>query len=169
MRSGLFVVLGIIALTGCAMLDRSRVVLDVPFVAQEDDHCGATSLFMVLQYHGCTVDYEHLKQMMYIPALGGTITGLLIEGARKHGAEADVEHGNLESLKKWLQRGIPPIVLLKQEENSEKGHFAVVVGMRNDGKKMCIHIWSKAFKWYETKEFMKSWKNGDFTAVLVER
>ena len=62
--------------------------LDVPFVAQRRDTCGAASLAMVLRYWGDDVSHDDVARTLLAPELHGIAGSRLADFARGRGMEA---------------------------------------------------------------------------------
>src|ERR1041384_4782431 len=117
--------------------DVPGVWLDVPFVKQEKDGCGAASIAMVMQY------WQHQRSEPASPDADAIQIQHLLYSAKAHGIYAsDMERyfrekgfrtftirGEWEDLKQHLDKGRPLIVALKPEGGRVPLHYVVVTGL----------------------------------------
>lgn len=110
------------------------VWLDVPFVKQEKDGCGAASIAMVMQYwmdqqgSGGSIDSVEIQRALYSKEDHGIRASDLEKYFQEHGFRAFAFQGTKEELKKHLEKGRPLIVALKPEGNGGN-HYVVVTGL----------------------------------------
>ena len=142
------------------------VMLDVPFCRQARGHCGDVAAWMLLSYHGTNVPLDELAEEIYVPALEGTVSGLIVEAARKRGLTARAVRGNMADLSRWVEDGIAPIVFFGSDEDA-KGHFAVVTGVSPHTGNVAVHSARRPNRWMKRKTFAKRWKQGRHRAVLI--
>lgn len=122
---------------------------------------------MVLHRYGIRVQSGALRDL-YLPALKGTIPDLVAEAAVDHGLTARVTRGSLAQLCRWLDRGIPVIVLLASPSSAEQGHFAVVTGVNRPQTRIRLHTGRRRNHWCDADTFMHRWKQAAFKAVVIE-
>ena len=127
--------LGVVGLVG----QQSGVWLDVPFVRQEKNGCGAASIAMVMQYwqrqHGqpgqlerlTDADPEEIQHSLYSPSAQGIYASAMERYFEKHGFRIFAFVGDWNILKEHLEKGRPLIVALKSGRSSL--HYVVVVGL----------------------------------------
>ena len=109
------------------------VWLDVPFVAQRGNACGAASLAMVLQYWegqqgkllGSQV--EQIERRLYSPEARGIYASDMERYLQGQGFRTFAFPGNWMDLKQHLEKGRPLIVALKP--NRRELHYVVVAGL----------------------------------------
>ena len=107
--------------------------LDVPFVAQKDNMCGAASLAMVLQYWegqqgkplGSEVD--QIGRLLYSTKARGIFASDMQRYLQEQGLRAFAFPGNWKDLKQHLEKGRPLIVALKPDQRDL--HYVVVAGL----------------------------------------
>ena len=145
------------------------VLVDVPFMEQAPNRCGAASLEMVMRYLGTEADGAALDREIYIPALAGTVPELVAEGARKQGLSASVEQGTEADLQQLLKNGTPPILMLASTADDSKGHFVVVTGMNLQTGALRIHSGKNRNQWLSHKSWHSRWVRADCCMVVVRR
>ena len=127
-------VIPLLLLCGAAVAsERSAISLDVPFVKQEKNGCGAASIAMVMQYwqrqeHSPQFpDVESIQRTLYSRQAHGIYASDLESYLRQHGFRTFAIHGRWDDLQHHLEKGRPLIVAL----NSAGGdrHFVVVTGL----------------------------------------
>jgi ABC-type bacteriocin/lantibiotic exporter with double-glycine peptidase domain len=154
-----------LGLSGCAQLiGPSR---NVPFVQQEDGHCGDSSLEMVLRYHGLYVDHHALRAMVYLPALQGTVPEVIADTARKLGYESEVTQLKIEELTDLIRQTGPTIVYFGAEEAPNPGHFLVVNDISPFNQRVCVHTGENSNQWLSAKEFNRRWQKGKNIVIRI--
>jgi len=111
------------------------VWLDVPFVKQQRNGCGAASIAMVMQYWQrqqgkapeSGSDVGRIQRALYSPEAHGIHASNLEGYLEGHGFRTFAFGGQWEDLKQHLEKGRPLIVA--QQPGSRKLHYVVVVGL----------------------------------------
>ncbi len=122
--------------TSAVASQTSGIWLDVPFVRQEKNACGAASLAMVLQYWskqkradpGSTADPVAIQRVLYSASARGIYAVDMARYLEDHGFRAFVFRGDWEDLKQHLGKGRPLIVALGGSRGSPL-HYVVVAGI----------------------------------------
>ncbi|HEY7615162.1 MAG TPA: C39 family peptidase [Terriglobales bacterium] len=113
------------------------VWLDVPFVKQEKQGCGAASIAMVMQYWqrqqgrpvDATADAGHIQRILYSKKGRGIYASDLERYLNQSGFRTFVLRGNWRELEEHLQKGRPLIVALKPGPGETPLHYLVVAGL----------------------------------------
>lgn len=106
--------------------------LDVPFVRQEKNGCGAAAISMVIEYWRGTSSGEAparaqaIHRMLYSPEANGIFAGDMERYFQEQGFRTFAFQGEWEDLVRHLSKGRPLIVCLKEGDSR---HFVVVVGL----------------------------------------
>jgi ABC-type bacteriocin/lantibiotic exporter with double-glycine peptidase domain len=116
--------------------DSSGVWLDVPFVKQEKDGCGAASIAMVMQYWQAqqgqpasdVSDAIRIQRKLYLPKAHGIFASDMERYLQENGFRTFTIRGEWEDLKQHLDKGRPLIVALKPASGGAL-HYAVVTGL----------------------------------------
>ena len=109
------------------------VQLDVPFVSQEKNGCGAASVAMVIQYwqrqkgQPETANARDIQRALYSPRAHGIFASDLEQYLRQHGFRTFAVKGEWQDLKHHLEKGRPLIVALKVGQGDL--HYLVVTGL----------------------------------------
>jgi ABC-type bacteriocin/lantibiotic exporter with double-glycine peptidase domain len=112
----------------------ARVLSGVPFLPQEEDSCGPSSLAMVLQYLGRDARTYELIRETRTEGLRGTLITDLAAAARRRGVVAEIENLDLEGLRESIASGVPPILLVDVGTwVLSRPHFLVAYGWTPDG------------------------------------
>lgn len=110
--------------------------INVPFVRQPRDGCGAATMSMVMEYWAgkehrpatAASEVEEIQRQLYVPRLHG-IRPQAMEGyLRRHGYVAFGFNGKWSDLEQQIAKGRPLIVALRPSGQSEL-HYVVVVGI----------------------------------------
>lgn len=88
------------------------VIAGVPFLPQEDDTCGPSSLAMVLRFLGQNVDTSEIVRETRTEGLKGTLITDLAGAARRRGFAAEVVDLDLPRLRERIVAGVPVILLV---------------------------------------------------------
>lgn len=122
----------------------SGVWLDVPFVKQEKNGCGAASIAMVMQYwdaqkraddssapvaHDPAADPIVIQQALYSPEARGVRASEMQSYFQQHGYRTFTFRGRWEDVQRHLEKGRPLIVALKPMPMETALHYVVLVGL----------------------------------------
>ena len=88
------------------------VIPGVPFLPQEEDTCGPSSLAMNLGFLGRDVSTAEIFRETRTEGLKGTLITDLAAAARRHGFDADVTDLDLPRLRERIGEGVPVILLV---------------------------------------------------------
>ena len=90
----------------------ATVIRGVPFLPQEEDSCGPSSLAMVLRFYGRNVRTGEIARETETAGLPGPLITDLAAAARRRGLEAEVVDLDLARLRERIAEGIPVILLV---------------------------------------------------------
>jgi ABC-type bacteriocin/lantibiotic exporter with double-glycine peptidase domain len=88
------------------------VIAGVPFLPQEEDTCGPSSLAMVLGFLGKDVDTLEIVRETRTEGLKGTLITDLAGAARRRGFAAEIADLDLPRLRERISAGVPVILLV---------------------------------------------------------
>ena len=116
--------------------DPSGIWLDVPFVKQEKDGCGAASIAMVMQYWQLqkgqpgnpTAGAEQIQRALHSDAAHGIYASDMERYFQQNGYATYTFAGEWPDLKQHLTKGRPLIVALKPGSTAPL-HYVVVAGL----------------------------------------
>ncbi len=91
---------------------RDVVIPGVPFLPQEDETCGPSSLAMMLRFLGKEADTAEIVRGTRTAGLRGTLITDLAAAARRRGVEAEVVGLDAAGLRAQIDAGRPVIVLV---------------------------------------------------------
>jgi predicted double-glycine peptidase len=131
--------IAVVLLGVCGVLpaaDLPGVWLDVPFVHQEKDGCGAASIAMVMQYwqvqQGYPVNQDSdaalIQRSLYSTKAHGIYASDMERYFKEKGFRTFTIRGEWEDLKQHLDKGRPLIVALKPAAGGAL-HYVVVAGL----------------------------------------
>ena len=112
------------------------VWIDVPFVHQPREGCGAASLSMVMQYWaqqqgraaGAESDVAAIQRQLYVPSEHGIPASSMGTYLSEHGFHVFALSGRWSDLETQLRKGRPLIVALRPAGQREL-HYVVVDGI----------------------------------------
>jgi predicted double-glycine peptidase len=116
---------------------RPAVWLDVPFVRQEKNGCGAASISMVMRYWSRAADFplpgsadpSVIMQRLFSKNAKGIFASGMQRYFNEEGYQTFVFGGEWIDLGQHLSRGRPLIVCLKENGKESLLHYAVVTGL----------------------------------------
>jgi len=88
------------------------VIKGVPFLPQEEETCGPSSLAMVLRFLGQDVSTAEILRETRTEGLKGTLITDLAGAARRRGYAAEVADLDLSRLRERISEGVPVILLV---------------------------------------------------------
>jgi ABC-type bacteriocin/lantibiotic exporter with double-glycine peptidase domain len=114
--------------------------LDVPFVSQEKNGCGAASIAMVMQYWlrqerqtpGPGADAAHIQRSLYSSQGHGIYASGMERYFQQRGFRTFAFEGEWDSLRQHLEKGRPLIVALKPASGDTPLHYLVVTGLDSE-------------------------------------
>ena len=112
------------------------VWLDVPFVHQPREGCGAASISMVMAYWNAQngtqpaprVDVDNIQRLLYSSQKHGIAASAMVEYFRQHDYQAFAFSGTWTDLDQHLHKGRPLIAAVKPPRQSEF-HYVVIDGI----------------------------------------
>jgi ABC-type bacteriocin/lantibiotic exporter with double-glycine peptidase domain len=124
-------------LCGFVFAATSGVWLDVPFIRQEKDGCGAASIAMVMQYWirqkslpmVTVADAAAIQRALYSSSEHGIRAQDMERYFQQHGYQTFIFTGKWDDLTQHLAKGRPLIVALKPSALETSLHYVVVVGV----------------------------------------
>ncbi len=116
--------------------DPAGLWIDVPFVAQTTDGCGAASIAMVMQYWQQhldkpatdAADYARIEHALYAPQARGIYASAIERYFAQNGYRVFAFTGDAAVLQEHLAKGRPLIAALKPGAGATL-HYVVVVGI----------------------------------------
>lgn len=153
--------------------------LDVPFVKQERNGCGAASIAMVMQYwqrrQGKAADTgsdaERIQRALYSKAAHGIYASSLENYFEQHGFRTFAFRAEWSDVKQHLEKGRPLIVALRPDSGDAALHYVVVVGLDWERRLVLVNdpAERKLLK-REQSDFEREWKGaGNWTLLAVPR
>ena len=153
------------------------VWLDVPFVKQEKDGCGAASIAMVMRYwlnqqgrvSGKNTDAAQIQRSLYSSQARGIYATDLQHYLQQEGFRTFAFQGEWEDLRQHLEKGRPLIVALKPAGRDVSLHYVVVTGLDWDQALVMINdpAERKLLKEHRSS-FEKKWNAaGNWTLLAV--
>jgi len=139
---GRIITIAVVCLGVCGVLAAAElpgVWLDVPFVKQEKDGCGAASIAMVMQYWqaqqerpaSAASDATQIQRALYSPSAHGIYASDMERYFQEQGFRTFTIRGEWEDLKQHLDKGRPLIVALRPTSGAAL-HYVVVTGLAAD-------------------------------------
>ncbi len=117
--------------------------IDVPYIAQAKDGCGAAAISMVMQYWAgqptpkrdqqsgppASADPRKIQDLLFVPAEKGIPATAMLGYFEQSGYRTYAFRGDWSDLVRHVSQGRPLIVSLKASGRRGPLHYAVVVGV----------------------------------------
>jgi ABC-type bacteriocin/lantibiotic exporter with double-glycine peptidase domain len=140
--------------------------IDVPFVRQAENTCGAASLAMVLRYWKEDVTHDAIAARLSGHEQRGIPGSSLQAFARERGLMAIAYEGDTALLRDYVAKGRPLIVAWKQ--GARRFHDVVVVGHDDARGEFIVHDPAKGpSRRVKQKAFEKRWAGTGHWTLLV--
>jgi predicted double-glycine peptidase len=152
--------------------------LDVPFIKQKKDGCGAASVAMVMQYWlqkeghpaGESADPAHIQNTLYSRHARGIYGSVMGNYFREHNFRSFTFQGKWSDLEQHLIKGRPLIVMLKPGHHAPP-HYVVITGLDpSHGLVLVNDPAARKLLKLDRASFEKSWNAvGNWTLLAVAR
>jgi len=164
-------------LCGAALAaDAANIWLDVPFVQQQKDGCGAAAIAMVMQYWeqyqhlpaSSAAAYAHIESRLYSPQAHGIYASAMEDYFRRNGYRAFAFAAQVPDLVREIGQGRPLIAALKPGPGGEL-HYVVVVGVDQPDSLILVNDPAQRKLLKEDRStFEREWKaTGNWTLLAV--
>lgn len=141
--------------------------IDVPFIKQEKNLCGAASLAMVLRYWGKNISQYSIADEIYDKKKRGIESEALKSFAEEKGFLAFIYKAELENIKENIKKGRPLIVAVSSEAPSGF-HYLVLVGFDEDRSLVVVNDpYSYKMREMKSAEFIDRWRESENWTLLV--
>jgi len=146
----------------------SSVIAGVPFLPQEDDTCGPSSLAMVLEFLGRDVTVQEIVRETRTEGLKGSLITDLTGAARRRGFSAEIVDLDLPRLRERISAGVPVILLVDLGIWSwSRPHYLVAYGWTPDG--VVAHSGREQGKVIPFSTLDAQWAKMGRLAIIVQR
>jgi ABC-type bacteriocin/lantibiotic exporter with double-glycine peptidase domain len=150
-----------------APANSSGVWLEVPYVQQSEDGCGAAAIAMLLQYwsaHGTPIaagraDAAAIQKQLYSRKAHGIFASDIQRYFRDSGFREFAIRGQWSDLRQHLEQGRPLIISIQPGSARVPLHYVVVTGM--DWEREAVFVNDPArgkLLRIERQEFEKEWQ-----------
>ncbi len=156
----------------------AAVWIDVPFVKQERNACGAASIAMVMQYwqrqQGRSADPQanagEIQRALYSEKAHGIYASEMERYFAEHQFQTFSFRGDWADLKQHVEKGRPLIVALRPESGTEL-HYVVVAGIDQEHKLVLVNDPAeRKLLEREWQIFQLEWKSaGNWTLLALPR
>jgi ABC-type bacteriocin/lantibiotic exporter with double-glycine peptidase domain len=145
--------------------------LDVPFVKQERNACGAASISMIMQYWSvgapAVTDPLSIQGLLYSEEAKGIYASDMQKYLQEHGFSTFAFKGEWTDLQQHLAKGRPLVVSLGSRAGSPL-HYAVVVGLDWERQRVLLNDPArKKLVQMDRKRFEKSWRTTNYWTLLA--
>ncbi len=147
----------------------STHTLELPLVREDEDNiCLPLVISVVSRYWGEEIPINEAKEIAKTyPKMKGTIMIEGIELAEKHGFKSFIYQGSLQDLKKRIDQGLPPIVILPGIQ--ETVQHATVISGYDDSTNRVLTYFPEPDKIgaITYKQFNELWKQDDNIMMML--
>ncbi|HEX5482556.1 MAG TPA: C39 family peptidase [Terriglobia bacterium] len=163
----------------CAAAAIPGLWLNVPYVKQPKEGCGAACISMILEYWARqdpgfkrrVPDVEAIQHALYSPKAHGIFARDMERYLRQQGLRVFVFRGDWNTLRENLRKGRPLIVCLREGSVGSTLHYVVVTGLdSNRGVVLVNDPAGRKLEMIRRQKFEKSWRaEHDWTLLAVPR
>jgi ABC-type bacteriocin/lantibiotic exporter with double-glycine peptidase domain len=158
-------------------LAAASVWIDVPYIHQEKEGCGAASIAMVMQYWGRekgvkfarSADPHEIQRALYSKEAGGILASDMKKYLEQAGLKTFAFKGEWADLQEHISQGRPLIVCLQSPGWRSLLHYVVVAGI--DAQKNSLLLNDPAQRKLlpmDRAQFEKEWKkSGNWTLLAL--
>ena len=140
--------------------------LEVPYVPQQKDTCGAAALSMVLRYWGSAVSHAEVKDALLQKELRGIAGSALAAFAAERGFTAVAHAGDIDHLRDHVGKGRPLIVAWAMGRG--RYHDVVVIGFDDERRRILVHDPARgAARAVDRDTFARRWSGAGYWTLLV--
>jgi ABC-type bacteriocin/lantibiotic exporter with double-glycine peptidase domain len=140
--------------------------LDVPYVPQQKDTCGAAALSMVLRYWGVAVSHDEVAGELLQPELRGIAGSQLAAFAAGRGLTAIAHEGDIDHLRDHVGKGRPMIVAWAMGRG--RHHDVVVIGFDDARGRVIVHDPARGAARHVARDtFRRRWAGAGYWTLLV--
>jgi len=144
-------------------------MLELPLVREDEDNiCLPLVISVVSRYWGEEIPINEAKEIanMY-PKIKGTIMIEGIELAEKHGFRSFIYRGSLQDLKKRIDQGLPPIVILPGIQETVQ-HATVISGYDDSTNRVLTYFPEpEKIGAITYKQFNELWRQDDNVTMML--
>jgi len=145
---------------------QSRMIEGVPFYEQEGNQCGPASLAGVINFYGVKVTPEEIARLIFSSSARGTLDIDMVLYAERNGFQARQYRGSPIDLKKNIDSGHPPIVLVDYGFFVyQRNHYMVVIGYSDDG--IIVHSGKDKGKIISYEDLKGPWERAGFWTLII--
>jgi ABC-type bacteriocin/lantibiotic exporter with double-glycine peptidase domain len=146
----------------------ATVIPGVPFLPQEEDTCGPSSLAMLLRFLGSDVQTVEIVHETRTAGLRGTLITDLAAAARRRGFEAEVVDLDIARLRERISGGTPVILLVDLGMwVFSRPHYMIAFGVTPEG--IVAHSGREEGKEIPFSTLMTQWSKMGRLALIVQR
>lgn len=163
-------------LCGFIAAQSGGVWLDVPFVQQEKNGCGAAVIAMVVEYwhkqqpasREPVLNASDIQRALFSTPAQGIYASEMQKYFEEHGFRAFAFKGDWGMLRSHLEKGRPLIAALKPSRGESALHYVVVAGIDWDSNLVLLNdpAQKKLLK-VERRAFEKQWNAVDRWTLLA--
>jgi len=155
--------------------ENSNLWLDVPFVKQDKEGCGAASISMVMQYwqrqqkhpDNPNASFDRIQHALHSNAAHGIYASDMERYFRENGYSTFAFTGQLSDLAHHLEKGRPLIAALKPGAGLPL-HYVVVAGLSPDRQLVIVNDPAeRKLLNVDYSRFDQDWKAAGYWTLLV--
>jgi len=140
----------------------------MPFLPQEEESCGPSSLAMVLRYYGAATDTAEIVRETRTEGLRGTLITDLSAAARRRGYSSEIVTLDLPGLRETIRSGVPVILLVDLGRwVFSRPHYLVVYGYTEDA--VVANSGRERGKQIPLATIDRQWRTMNRMALIVRR
>jgi len=112
----------------------------VPFVRQARNRCGPAALAAVAAFYKLPVTEQKIADEVFLHSINGTLTIDMQRFAQGQGLWCHSGQGTAEDVRRWLDRGVPVVALLRLGAlHGGRLHYVVATGYHAGRERFIVH------------------------------
>lgn len=140
----------------------------VPPVRQDAYQCGPAALESVLRYWGADADADGIAKALSSNGKRGVLNIALAQHVSQRGFWTQMQSSDLDQLKEWLRRGVPPVVMLHVGPlGLPLHHFAVVTGFNENQRLVYLNAGRASTESIGAAQFDARWSRSGRWALVI--
>lgn len=157
-------------------VESSNIWIDVPFVKQEANGCGAASIAMVMQYWAKQnspvrddgANPHAIHRILYTEEKKGVLASDMEHYFQSHGFRTFLFQSQWQDLRQHLSMGRPLILCIQKNKKKESLHYIVAVGLNDQENTLLVNDPAeKKLRKLDRVTFEEAWKAMNYWTLLA--
>ncbi|MBI4432475.1 MAG: C39 family peptidase [Candidatus Omnitrophica bacterium] len=159
----------LIRLAAAQAADEVVLLKNVPPVAQKAHECGPAALESIFRYWGASMDAQRISESVFKRGWRGVFNFSLTQEARRRGFWTQTPVlSSTASLKEWIQKGVPPLVMIDHGLLwAHQYHFIVISGFDDQKGVFYANTGQSVSRTIPYRDFEVKWKKAGRWCLII--